>query len=168
MTLSTLDQHDQVHARVVLLKGISKDLFFFYTNYNSHKGEQLAFHSQAALLFYWDPLGKQIRISGDVRKTSRQESVSYWQTRSRKSQISQWISQQSQPISHRNELEQQYLEAQARFENQDIPCPEHWGGYALNPTHIEFWMAHPDRLHDRFLFTRNPSTKVWDVCRLSP
>lgn len=167
MTLSTYEPNTgDIHSRVVLLKEFSEQGFTFFTNYDSQKGMDLAAHNKATLHFYWDPQFKQIKIQGIVTKTSRSVSESYWNSRARDSQLSQWISAQSKPVSIREDLEKKVLEAKKQFDGKDIPCPEHWGGYLLTPTSYEFWIGQPNRLHDRFLFKK--LDKTWTIERLYP
>ena len=168
MTLSTYEASTgAVHSRVVLLKEWSQaNGFIFFTNYQSQKGMDLAAHNKATLHFYWDPQFRQISIQGVVQKTSRDVSETYWNTRPRDSQLSQWASAQSQAISTRQELEQKVLELKKQFDGKAIPCPPHWGGYQLTPSHFEFWVGQPNRLHDRFLFKEQG--KTWTIERLCP
>lgn len=166
MTLSTINKKNLVQSRIVLLKKIEKQQLLFFSNYKSAKAEDLEYKPSASLLFFWPNLEKQIRIFGSVKKTSRKESIKYWKQRSRDSQLSQWISKQSNFVPNRKTLESLKKEAVKKFTNQDIPCPSHWGGYKLNPQTIEFWKNRKHRLHDRFLFKKNP--KGWSHQRLFP
>ena len=118
------------------------------------------------MVFFWPQLERQIRISGTVKKTSRKESIKYWKQRSKDSQLSQWISQQSKSITDRKSLEKLKKEAIEKFKNKPVPCPQHWGGYKLAPKKIEFWTNRKHRLHDRFLFTKQ--AKSWKHQRLFP
>ena len=168
MLLSTVSG-DQPMARVVLLKEVVDSQFIFYTNYHSKKGQELLEQSNASLTFYWDFLFLQVRIWGSCAKVSRAQSEAYWATRPRGSQISQWISNQSQPIESRQILLDAVFQAEQQFENQEVPCPEHWGGYALTPKGFEFWRGEEFRLHDRFQFTRtHQGATEWLAERLSP
>ena len=147
-------------SRIVLLKEIQKEQLIFYTNYASNKGQQLSNFSThfrpvyVALNFYWSYLGKQVCIMGKTKKTSREKSIAYWNSRSRESQISQYISRQSKNLDSRETLEKKWQEAQTQFTGKDVPCPPHWGGYAVTPLFIEFWQEKPHRLHDRLQFKR--------------
>ncbi len=166
MALATLSKKHGLSNRVVLLKGFSENGFSFFTNYNSRKGKELLENPNAAAVFYWDPLAKQIRITGPVRKTSAAESDAYWVTRSRDSQLSQYISRQSEVCGSREELEKQVREADAKLKGGEVPRPVGWGGYILEPLEIEFWESRPGRLHDRFLFTKEQDH--WTINRLYP
>lgn len=166
MCLSTIDARKKPQSRIVLLKKLEKNQLIFFTNYLSPKGKDLKTHPVASVVFFWPELEKQIRISGTIKKTSRKTSSSYWRTRHRDSQLSQWISQQSQPIQNRKTLKDLQKKAREKFKNKPIPCPPHWGGYALQIQKIEFWQGQPYRLHDRFLFLKTPSG--WSNKRLFP
>jgi pyridoxamine 5'-phosphate oxidase len=166
MTVSTVNALGEMHSRVVLCKEWSENGFVFFSNYHSRKGVELEKNQHAALLFYFDPFFKQIKISGKAEKTSREESVTYWKSRPRDSQISQFISQQSQPIGSRAELEALWSAADQEYANREIPCPEHWGGYLVRPKTIEFWIGYSHRLHDRFEFEKVP--QGWTFRRLCP
>lgn len=157
MALATSDKNQQPHARVVLCKEFSEDGFTFYTNYTSHKGSEIADNAKVAAVFYWDPLARQIRVEGTVTKTSRQNSEQYWNSRPRESQLSQYISQQSQPLRSRAELEDAHKKAQAEFANRPVPCPDQWGGYVIKPSRFEFWIGRSGRLHERYEFEKSSS-----------
>lgn len=165
MTLST-SHKDQVSSRVLLLKQIQKDKLIFYSNYLSDKGRDLSHNPYSALSFYWPQLRRQIRIEGIVKKTSRRQSIRYWKSRSRASQISQWISRQSEELSSRKQLENLKKQAERKFLKKPVPCPPQWGGYALQIRKIEFWRERAHRLHDRFLFEKSP--RGWQKQRLFP
>lgn len=166
MTISTMGKDGALHSRVVLCKHWSEQGFEFYTNYLSLKGHDVEHHPQAAGLFYWDPLFMQVKISGRIEKSSRADSENYWQSRPRESQLSQFVSKQSQPIGSRADLEAARAEAERKFAGRDIPCPEHWGGYWLRPDSIEFWIGRPNRFHDRFHFEKRGQD--WTFRRLCP
>ncbi len=166
MTLATATADGKPSARVVLLKEYDQRGFVFFTNYNSRKGRELAGNPQACLVFYWQPLERQVRIDGIVEKVDRAESEAYFRTRPRDAQIGAWVSQQSEPINSREELEKRTRELQARFAGQEVPLPHYWGGYRLIPQEIEFWQGRPSRLHDRLVYTRHGET--WVRRRLSP
>jgi pyridoxamine 5'-phosphate oxidase len=165
MSLATAGATD-LHARIVLCKQWSNEGFVFFTNYQSQKGLDLQHNANAAAVFYWDALFRQVCISGLVEKTSRQVSEEYWNSRARESQLSQYISHQSQSVPSRAVLQAAWTDAEARFKGQPIPCPTHWGGYRLVPSRIEFWVGQPGRLHDRFSFEK--SGPVWTFRRLYP
>lgn len=156
----------QLHARVVLCKSWSEEGFTFFTNYNSLKGHDLEEDPRMAAVFYWDPLARQVCISGRVKKTSHAESEAYWKTRPRESQLSQHISRQSQEVPSREFLETAWARAEKEFAGREIPCPAHWGGYLLQPERIEFWVGQPGRLHDRYLFEKSAAN--WTFRRLCP
>jgi pyridoxamine 5'-phosphate oxidase len=165
MSLATSDGRE-LHSRIVLCRGWTEEGFTFFTNYQSRKGLDLAKDSAASAVFYWDPVFRQISISGTVTKTSREVSEKYWNSRARESQLSQYISHQSQEVESREILEQAWTKAEKEFAGKTIPCPAHWGGYLLSPRLIEFWVGKPGRLHDRFEFQKNQ--KVWTLRRLFP
>lgn len=167
MTLATATRDGKVSARVVLLKGFDERGFSFFTNYESRKGRELAENPRAALVFYWQPLGRQVRIEGMVTRISEEESDAYFRTRPVGSQLGALASPQSQPIPNREFLETRYNELAERFTLDPVPRPKHWGGYRLAPHAVEFWQSRDNRLHDRILYTRaGPDT--WRVVRLAP
>jgi pyridoxamine 5'-phosphate oxidase len=163
MTLATVDASGQPSARMLLLKGADDNGFTFFTGYESRKGRELDENPRAALVFYWRPLGKQVRVEGTVRRLSPEESDAYWATRPLRSRAAAAASRQSEPIDSREELE-------AEFEKQlalgEPTRPERWGGYALEPHAIELWQHRDDRLHERFRFTR--AREGWRRERLAP
>lgn len=167
MTLATVDAEGGPDARIVLLKGIEGGQLFFYSNYDSAKGEQLAARPRAALVFYWAELERQIRVWGPVAKASREASKAYFQTRPRGSQLGAWVSAQSEVIESREVLETR-LEALERAypEGAEIPLPDHWGGYSVTPERIEMWQGRRSRLHDRLCARQQDGVWRWE--RLSP
>ncbi len=165
MVLSTSYKR-KASSRVVLLKKVNQGRLIFYTNYLSEKGRDIAHSSWTAVNFYWPQLSQQIRIEGKAQKLSRKQSVLYWKTRSRSSQLSQWISKQSQEAESRQQLKNLKKAAERRFKNKEIPCPKNWGGYAVSIQKIEFWKNRDHRLHDRFLFKKKGSG--WEKQRLFP
>lgn len=169
--LATSSAQNQPTCRVVLLKDYSaKQGFVFYTNYNSAKGQAIEHNPRAALLFFWDALGRQIRIEGRVQKLPAATSDAYFQSRPRDSQISACVSQQSMPIENYQILQAQCETMEQAFAGQEIKRPEHWGGYALQPTHFEFWQDKRSRRHERLCFERVPSAgqSNWQKSYLAP
>ncbi|MBU3590481.1 pyridoxamine 5'-phosphate oxidase [Polynucleobacter sp. 78F-HAINBA] len=165
MTLATADTAGNPSARIVLLKGADEAGFTFFTNYESQKGKDLAARPQAALLFHWHELERQVRIKGIVERVSAAESDEYFHSRPAASRIGAWASPQSAEIPNREFLE----EAEKRFAadfGDNPPRPEHWGGYRLHPTEIEFWQGRPSRLHDRIHYQLEGSS--WRIARLAP
>ena len=165
MNLST-SEHGQPSGRIVLMKYVKGKSLIFFSNYQSEKGRSLQDNSRASAVFYWENPGRQIRIEGRVRRISRKESTAYWKTRSRDSQLSQWISEQSRPVLDRETLNSLWQTADRKFKNKEIPRPLHWGGYALYIQKIEFWLEKERRLHDRFLFKQQ--RRGWRAQRLFP
>ncbi len=166
MCLSTVNSKQKSRSRIVLLKSLEKDNLIFFTNYLSPKGQDLKNNPFASVVFFWPALGKQIRISGPVKKTRRKKSISYWKKRTRDSQLSQYISQQSESVKNRTTLEQMKTSVAKDFKDKLIPCPQQWGGYQLTIKEIEFWKNRKYRLHDRFLFRKK--FKGWSYKRLFP
>jgi len=167
MTLATADKQGRPSARTVLLKGVDQRGFIFYTNYDSRKGQELAQNQQAALVFYWSDQERQVCISGEVSKLPAAESDAYFKSRPRGSQLGAWASEQSAAVHDRAVLEERWKQVEAQYQGQEVPRPPFWGGYLLSPTRVEFWQGRPNRLHDRFRYTRKPD-KTWLIERLSP
>ncbi len=165
MTLATATPTGRPSARVVLLKGFDARGFVFYTNYESRKGQELAQNPQAALVFWWAPLERQVRIEGRVERVPDAEADAYFQTRPLEARLGAWASPQSRVIASREALEQRVREIRARF-GARVPRPPHWGGYRVVPEVIEFWQGRPARLHDRLRYTRTPDG--WRLERLAP
>ena len=165
MTVATVDAAGRPAARILLIKGVDEHGFVFYTNYDSHKGHELAANPHACLLFYWIELERQVRIDGRVEKTSNEESDAYFASRPLGSRIGAWVSEQSQVIGSRAMLEAREAEIRAKY-GENPPRPPHWGGYRLVPDTLEFWQGRPSRLHDRIRYTRAGSG--WQIDRLSP
>ena len=164
MSLATSD--DYIGIRTVLLKFFDDKGFVFFTNYESKKSKQLQNNPQAALLFPWLALERQVKIIGSVEKITKLESLKYFSSRPKDSQIGAWSSQQSSKISSRAILIDQFAAMKKKFANGEIPLPEFWGGYRVVPQSIEFWQGRESRLHDRLIYERKDN--VWNVSRLSP
>jgi pyridoxamine 5'-phosphate oxidase len=167
MTLATADKHGWPSARIVLLKGVDQRGFVFYTNYDSRKGQELAENPQASLVFYWPEQEREVCIAGEVSKLPPSESDAYFKSRPRGSRLGACVSQQSAVVRDRAVLEGTWKQLDAQYAGQEIPRPPNWGGYVLCPARIEFWQGRPNRLHDRFRYTRRPD-KTWLIERLSP
>jgi pyridoxamine 5'-phosphate oxidase len=166
MTLATASADGAPSARMVLLKDADDEGFVFYSGYLSRKAGELEQNPRAALVFYWRPLGKQIRIEGLVERVSEADSAAYFATRLRGSQLAAWASQQSHPLESREELERRYAELEHEHEGREVPLPPHWGGFRLRPDAFEFWEHRENRLHDRFRYTR--TREGWRSERLAP
>lgn len=171
MTLATSDQNNLPDARIVLLKQLDERGFCWYTDYSSHKGQQLAHNPQACLLFYWHELDRQVRIQGRVEKINGTEADQYFASRPLQSRLSAAASSQSQAIASRAELEAKVAQLQQQY-NDDVPRPADWGGYRLLPASFEFWQGRENRLHDRFSYHRSEAgtdhTDSWLIRRLQP
>ena len=154
LALATADASGRPSVRMVLLKGHDQRGFVFYTNLDSRKGGELAANPNAALLFHWKSLRRQVRIEGPVEPVSEGEADSYFASRSRDSQLGAWASDQSRPLEERSLFEQRFNEMQARFEGAEVPRPPRWSGFRVLPERIEFWNDRAHRLHERRLFTR--------------
>lgn len=169
LVLSTVSPEGHPYQRTVLLKYFDRDGFVFFTNYGSRKAQHIAQNSQVSILFPWYALERQLAITGTASKISAAESFKYFTSRPRGSQLGAWVSQQSQIISSRQLLEMQFEKMKQRFLNQDIPLPDFWGGYRVQPTSFEFWQGRPSRLHDRFLYSPDAAAASgWQAARLSP
>ncbi len=167
MTLATASADGVPSARIVLLKGYSKEGFVFYTNYDSFKGRQLAENPKACLVFLWKELERQVRITGIVQKVSPEVSEEYFHSRPVKSQLGAAVSPQSQVISDRGWLEQRFEKAEQEFAGKQIPKPDHWGGYMVVPVEVEFWQGRRSRLHDRIQYSLQADGN-WEMSRLAP
>lgn len=166
MTLATATKDGRPSSRIVLLKGVDDQGFRFYSNYNSRKGRELDENPRAALCFYWPPLERQVRIEGPVQKLSREESANYFQQRPRLSQIGAWASQQSTEVESRDELVARFNKMKKRFRDEEVPLPDFWGGYILQPVRIEFWQGRKGRMHDRICYKKEEGR--WTKMRLAP
>ena len=166
MTLATADAQGRVTSRIVLLKGIEDGRLCFYTNYESEKGQQMAENPEVALCFLWGHLQRQVRIEGKVTKSERGKSIDYFHSRPRESQLGALVSQQSSVIESGRTLQEQFTALESKYKQQEIPCPNHWGGYEVQPTRFEFWQGRPGRLHDRICY--RVDGEQWQLSRLSP
>ncbi|MGH3072444.1 MAG: pyridoxamine 5'-phosphate oxidase [Gaiellaceae bacterium] len=166
MALATATPDGRPSARMVLLKRADERGFAFHTNYESRKGVELDANPQAALLFHWRPLGRQVRVEGRVERVTTEESEAYFRTRPHASRIAAWASPQSRPLTDRAELERLYADAAERFPGDELPLPPHWGGFRLVPDAYEFWQHGDDRLHDRVRYERDGDG--WPRVRLAP
>jgi pyridoxamine 5'-phosphate oxidase len=167
MALATATAAGRPSVRMVLLRGFDERGFVFFTNYQSRKAQELANNPQAALVFYWPELDRQVRIEGTVQRTSAEESDTYFHSRERGSRLGAWASPQSQVIASREALESRMEELAAKYRDSDVPRPPHWGGYRLVAEVIEFWQGQPNRLHDRLRY-RRVDGGVWLLERLAP
>ena len=166
MTLATVGPGGRPSARMVLLKGVDRRGFLFFTNYESRKGRELAANRRAALVFYWREVNRQVRVSGRVSKLSAAESDAYFVTRPQGSRIAALASRQSAVIPSRAILDARYAELVAKYRDGSPPRPINWGGYCVHPDEIEFWQQGPDRLHDRLRYRKGSGG--WILERLSP
>jgi len=166
MSLCTVDAHSRPSARIVLLKEVDSRGFVFYTNHDSRKGREIAAHPRAALLFFWPELERQVRIEGDVEVVDTATADAYFRSRPRASRVGAWASPQSAPLPDRATLEQRFADADRRFPGDDVPRPQHWGGYRVVPSAFEFWQGRPSRLHDRIAYSQE--APGWRTRRLAP
>lgn len=167
MTLATATPDGRPSARIVLLKGLEGDGFVFFTSYDSRKGRELEANSQAALVFFWPELERQVRVTGTASRIAREESDAYFRSRPRGSRVGAWASAQSRVIPDRAALERRIAEMETNFPGEEIPLPPFWGGYRVIPETVEFWQGRPSRLHDRLRYTR-AEAGGWVVERLAP
>ncbi len=165
--LSTVNDQGRPEGRIVLLKGFDAAGFRFFTNSNSRKGQHLAKNPYAAMTFYWDSLGRQIRIEGEVEILPAEESDAYFQTRPKGSRIGAWASEQSAPLESRGALMKRVEELDKQYSDENVPRPPHWNGYRLKPSRFEFWQLGDYRLHDRFQYLRQENG-TWIIQRLNP
>ncbi|MDD2995600.1 MAG: pyridoxamine 5'-phosphate oxidase [Paludibacter sp.] len=165
MVLSTVDAHMQPHSRVVLLKDFSEKGFVFFTNYEGNKSRQIEEDMKVSLLFFWQSLERQVRITGTAEKISDRDSDDYFHSRPAESRVGAWASPQSRVISEYEVLTNRFEEYKNKFGN-DIPRPPHWGGFVVKPTTFEFWQGRPNRLHDRLYYTQH--NQNWKIERLAP
>jgi pyridoxamine-phosphate oxidase len=168
MTLATADAQGRPNARVVLLKGVDNEGFVFYSNYQSQKGKELEANPNAALVFHWHELERQVRITGSIEQVAPETSDNYFHSRPAGSQRGAWASPQSQPINSKQEVWDKLAELENTYPDDNIPRPEHWGGYRLKPEVVEFWQGRPNRLHDRIVYTWEADHQDWKLERLAP
>ena len=166
MSVATVGPDGMPSVRILLLKDLDEAGFVFYTNQESRKGREIAASGKAALCFHWKSVRRQVRVCGDISIVDGAEADAYFASRARGSQVGAHASIQSEPLADRALLEQRVAEFDAKYTNQDVPRPAHWGGYRLTPTEVEFWQDREFRLHDRFRFTRQGNG--WSVQRLFP
>ena len=167
MSLATVDNNHRPSSRTVLLKYFDEQGFVFFTNLSGAKATQIAENENVALLFFWPELGRQVSIRGRAERISTGETLRYFLSRPRGSQIGAWVSAQSSVISSRALLEAKFDEVKRKFANKEVPLPSFWGGYRVVPHEIEFWQGRQSRLHDRFLYTRH-NDNDWHIERLAP
>ena len=167
MVLSTVDKDNRPASRTVLLKYFDRDGFVFFTNLESAKSRQIENNAEVALLFFWSDAGRQVVIRGTAERISTAETLKYFATRPRGSQIGAWVSAQSSVITSRSILESKFEEIKRKFADKEIPLPSFWGGYRVTPVETEFWQGRQNRLHDRFLYTLQDDG-TWHVDRLAP
>jgi pyridoxamine 5'-phosphate oxidase len=167
MTVATVGRDGQPSQRIVLLKGIDDKGFTFFTNYDSRKAREISCNTKVSLHFPWHAIERQVEISGVVEKVMPDESLQYFLSRPRESQLAAWASAQSRPLASKEVLLQQFDAISRKFEQGEIPLPEFWGGYRVRPQQIEFWQGGQHRLHDRFEYTLQAGEQ-WNVERLAP
>ena len=167
LTLSTVSEDGRPSGRIVLLKGVEKGKFIFYTNYQSQKGKELENNPACSLTFFWPELERQVRIEGVAVRADSPSAEKYFQSRPRESQVGAWASPQSAIIANREILEERVKKIQEKFKDvEKLPKPNQWGGYEVEPNESEFWQGRPNRLHDRIVFTKVDGQ--WRVHRLAP
>jgi pyridoxamine 5'-phosphate oxidase len=164
--LATAGADGRPSARHVLVKGVDRSGFVFYTNYRSRKAAQLETNPYAALVFAWAPLSRQVVVEGRVSRVSAEVADAYFGTRPRASQLGAWASPQSQPVASRAALDEAFANLEARYAGQPVPRPPHWGGYRVDPDRIEFWQGRANRMHDRLSYARAGGS--WRIERLAP
>jgi pyridoxamine 5'-phosphate oxidase len=167
VSLATVDQDNRPSSRTILLKYFDERGFVFFTNLESSKAAHIEMNPEVALLFFWRELGRQVSIRGIATRISTGETLKYFATRPRGSQIGAWVSSQSSVISSRSLLEAKFEELKRKFSDKEVPLPSFWGGYRVVPAEIEFWQGRTNRLHDRFLY-RQQDDAAWTIERLAP
>ena len=165
-TLATVDGNNQPQTRIVLLKGLEGNLFKFYTNYGSDKGEQIDQNNKVSICFFWLELERQIKINGIAKKLPFEESEAYFKSRPHMSQVGAHASDQSSVVPDRKFLDHKFQDLEATLDEGNVPKPEQWGGYGISPTYFEFWQGRPSRLHDRIVYKF--LNENWEIKRLSP
>lgn len=168
MTVATVSSTGQPSQRIVLLKHVDANGFVFYTNLESRKAQDLKQNPAISLHFPWHAMERQVKICGQVKRVTNTESLQYFLSRPKESQLAAWASAQSRPISSRQLLMQQFERMKEKFSAGDIPLPDFWGGYRVEVQSIEFWQGGANRLHDRFLYSRQVDTEGWTIERLAP
>jgi len=168
MVLATVGSNGQPSQRTVLLKYYDNSGFVFFTNFESRKAQEIAANSRVSLLFVWLDLERQIQINGTASRISAAESAKYFMSRPKDSQMAAWVSSQSHTLTSRQILLQKFQEMKRKIGEGKVPIPSFWGGYRVEPVEIEFWQGRQNRLHDRFLYTRNESAGGWKIERLAP
>jgi pyridoxamine 5'-phosphate oxidase len=166
MAIATATPDGRPSVRMLLLKSADERGFTFFTSYESRKWRELEANPRAALLFHWQPLGRQVRVEGRVARIAADESEAYFVTRPLESRLAAWASPQSRTLASRDELERLYRDAEERFPGAEVPLPPHWGGFRLEPDTYEFWQHGDDRLHDRVRYER--ADGAWQRVRLAP
>lgn len=167
MSLATASKTGSVSSRIVLLRYFDQHGFVFFSGYETKKAEQIAENAQVALLFPWLMLDRQVKIIGTAKKISGRESLHFFMTRSRESQIGAWLTQSSEKVNSKSILRSNWEHMKQKFRNRQIPLPESWGGYRIVPNSIEFWQGNQDGLHDRFVYSALPEGE-WSLTRLVP
>lgn len=167
MVLATASAAGVPSARMVFLRGFDARGWVFYTNYESRKGQEIKANPAAALVFYWDAIGRSVRVEGRVEKATTEESERYFGSRPVDSRLGAWASPQSRVIASREVLDERMAELRDEFRDREVPLPPFWGGYRVVPACIEFWISRPGRLHDRFCY-RKQANSTWHIVRLSP
>jgi len=167
MTVATVDDHGQPSQRIVLLKHMDEKGFVFYTNYGSRKSQDIARNNKVSLHFPWHTLERQVKVCGVAERVPKAESLAYFLSRPKESQLAAWASAQSRPVSSRQLLMQQFNAMKDKFAKGEVPLPDFWGGYRVVPTRIEFWQGGANRLHDRFEYNLQ-SDGHWTIERLAP
>jgi pyridoxamine 5'-phosphate oxidase len=164
--LATATPDGRPAARMVLVRGLEAGRVTFFTNRSSRKGDELAANPRAALVLHWYALGRQVRIEGSVAELPREEVAAYWRTRPRGSRIAAWVSDQSRPIGTRKELQSRWADGDRRFPGEEVPLPDTWSGYRVDPEAVELWRHRENRLHDRLRYERDGN--AWTATRLMP